>query len=1414
MIAVRWLSVGLAWAALPHGLLAGPTAGPFAWKDVPVFTSEFSRTSGLTRIPLHVDTGKLDYPQGFPVSGGVPLPRGELTSIAHARVFSPSNRGISSQLRPLAFWPDMSIKWLLVEFRLQGKATCPVYHLEYGAEVEATVVDAPITVVDSVDRLVIDTGTLKAEIGKGTGSLIDQLWLDRDGDGAYRVEEVVLTSPVDSYVHLRDPFGDRSGFYSTLADTESDVRIEKSGSEEVTVLVKAWHRDGKGRQSCPVDARLTFYRGRNDVRIYHTFHVSEDGNTITFPSFGLRIPVGAASRIAAGVDHSPVLAAGDRFELYQDSRESYWYPKMDQFDPYCRGRVDGRDVFEGDRCDGWVQLRQNDRSLTVSLVEAWQNFPKAFTFADGVLRVELWPYAKDEPMCFRRFDQSLPPHYTIFQEGESRHLRGFEYELRCYRNRTEDWERFSGTGFGLAKSHDITLSFGSTDADGAQAAELAFRPLLPFVSGAWNSFTGVSGNFHPEDRVNFPAFETSWDRRVEALRKLQTEWFNWYGMWHWGDFQSHYKGAGDRWGERRWTNFDSKYGWRNGGMAIPFGFTMRYLRSGRRDAWEMARQVTVKHMDVSSSHPRAWEEGRLVSPEQMADTQFPWVGGGIRYNSDGWGTVGYGYDSQHTWLIGVAQHFYLTGNFRARDVIEEYIEAVDKGCKFLNIKRRSGRFYPTHARTVDMTSTVAAIGYELDPRSERNREIFDYMVWHQTKGMASLKADEKGVCYHSDINAAIGWYYTLYKGINIMYMLAVDPRPELVEAVLAGHPESFMLTPPAGGAFHALCYQYGRNRNFAKMAARCLRYGGLATGTELRMEDALPPFDYGYSLLENYYTQRAAYDARLHTHPTALSNSARIGYATGARGPDNDPVGDTVRFVPIDLRSLVNADPFGGAAPVVANEDFSAGPVRLDFGPRGRLEPGWLPSDKRCYYPSTKAHRDPDTTFSTLPFGSTVQMRGIDFSLPNPRRNGGRALLIVRKATHIPIGLKARQLYILTGPADTRDIYHREPGVTYTVRFSDGTAVSGELENMTHYQSRYLQPRLTSEALYGGSPSSYHLSVVPIDCPRTDVVGLELRPVEGAQIGLNVFAVTAAVADPRPRTWRMRDLNLGTSGATFSRDAAVVGTTRCSDQRIDYRRDVPNGEFMLQFTASSSLTGCPMAVYVNGVEAFTRSALAARTTYQVPVRITGGTLQLTLIPGELHTKAVNGVATVTLHDVSLADIPNSAFVPVLEPGAGAAKRPLIYGWRLRGERAILRHCDMLDLKPMADTYHPAANRVEDDSVYMITGGTMRGEFIVDDVPPGMYRVTVWMNTHGISSKVDLRIEGDVLENQALPSAQNNPKPYNTTAGIDHPFAATVQITDGQLNVVIDTSREQGHYVLGTWHVAGLEIARRESVETQ
>jgi len=1375
----------------------------YAWKKIPVLTDEFYEGEGVRGIPLHVDTGGVPYTRGEPVSGGIPLPKGELRATANARVLDAAKREMPSQVLPLAYWPDKSIKWLLVEFRLQDGRPNPTYFLEYGTRVTRSAAEAPIKVTNANGKLTIDTGVLRATIDKTRGSLLDDVRVDVDRNGVYEEGERVISGPVHSFLKLRDIEGDRGGTYSTLRDRGPEVVIEKHGSEEATVLIRAWHFDARGRRSCPVDARLTFFRNQPTIRLHHTFLVSENPAVVLLPSFGVEVPCGAFRHVATGVDGRAWEGQAEGVTVCQDSSESYWYPECSQFAPFCEILSSSRrPLFAGKKTDGWIQLRGPRRSVTVFMREMWQNFPKAYVYDRGTLRIELWPEAKNEAMNLRRLDQGLRPDYTLFMETESPTMRGHDYNMQVYHRHMTFEEELDHSAWGVGKSHDIWLRFGAADDDAAAFARRAARPLMPFVSPAWNSFTEAAGSFHPEDAANYGPLEKSWQMHVDTLKKHQREWFNWYGMWHWGNFQTDYFPKGYRFEGRRWNNFNTKYGWRNGGFCLPFGFYMRYLRAGGRGRFDMARQVTECLMDVSSRHPRAWSEGRLIPIE---DVRRDWVGGGTRYDANVWGSGGRGYDSQHTWLIGMAMHFYLTGNFRARDVIEEYIDAAEKQSVFYERRLK----YKVHDRREDMTTAVAAVAYELDPDNERYKRLFDAFAAHQAMGLRSLVV-KKGKPVYSATSSVPDWHYRTYKGTSLMYMLAVKPVPELVDALLAGHPKTYGLNLANSGLMYYLCWKYSGNKNYARMASRFLQFGDYAGRDSVERDRVLKPQFFGYSMIEQCFIARGPYEIGMAENPLDLPGAARMRYPTGARGPSSDPVSDVARFVPVDMRRACNAEPIGQHAIGPANEDFDRGPVKFDFGPLDRVEPGWLPCDRWGDFPCTRRQFDEAGPFSDLPFGTTVRLRNVDFALVDPRGNDGRGVLVLRsgESATLPIRAAAKRIHLLTGVSLTEDPFHDKPGAEYAVHLADGTVRPGTLENMVHYQSRALLPLMFDPQYYAGTPSSYHLSVVSIDTGGKEVDRLTLKAAE-ADARVVIFAVSAECATPRPRQWVMRD-DLSRSKAKWNPETALDGGRLVSKEKTDYRVRVPNGDYVLMFTADMDLGGCPLRALCNGAMVLSHVKPVAKTTYQTPARVTDGVLRLTLIPGEIHTKSRNGEAAVSLHDVSLHDV---SLAKMSEGGilpaarrAPSGRKPLTYGWRLRGPRAILRERRTSDLKRDVDTYHPADNMMEDDDVYMITGGTMRGEFIVADVPKGTYEVTLFMRNPRSDGLVDIQIEDQLHENLRLRGAFPNPKHYHVMGKIETRPAYVVDVKDGTFNLAIDIKPKQA-FGYRTWCVAGITMEK-------
>ncbi len=100
----------------------------------------------------------------WPVSGGIPIGKGELSSASKCRLLDTGGRVVPAQFGELAYWPDGSVKWVLVSLIHEGAGLG--YVLEYGQAVDTPSVDDGIVVTETADGLVIATGALEATLSR------------------------------------------------------------------------------------------------------------------------------------------------------------------------------------------------------------------------------------------------------------------------------------------------------------------------------------------------------------------------------------------------------------------------------------------------------------------------------------------------------------------------------------------------------------------------------------------------------------------------------------------------------------------------------------------------------------------------------------------------------------------------------------------------------------------------------------------------------------------------------------------------------------------------------------------------------------------------------------------------------------------------------------------------------------------------------------------------------------------------------------------------------------------------------------------------------------------------------------------------------------------------------------------------
>src|SRR5262245_482986 len=84
---------------------------------------------------------------GWPVTSGVPLARGALHGPRAAALFSADGREVPLQAEALSRWSDGSVRWLLLDFQVDLKASEKQHlTLRYGPGTKRAAVEKPVAV--------------------------------------------------------------------------------------------------------------------------------------------------------------------------------------------------------------------------------------------------------------------------------------------------------------------------------------------------------------------------------------------------------------------------------------------------------------------------------------------------------------------------------------------------------------------------------------------------------------------------------------------------------------------------------------------------------------------------------------------------------------------------------------------------------------------------------------------------------------------------------------------------------------------------------------------------------------------------------------------------------------------------------------------------------------------------------------------------------------------------------------------------------------------------------------------------------------------------------------------------------------------------------------------------------------------
>ncbi|MBP7216801.1 MAG: hypothetical protein KBA46_05905, partial [Candidatus Omnitrophica bacterium] len=509
-------------------------------------------------------------------TGGVPFPKGELTDDAKVGLYDRQGSRLSIQTKVAAWWPDKSIKWLLVSVptSLGADEKKPLY-LRYGKAIASESKRNVSMVSESAGVVIINTGSLKALISKKQAFLFDAVWIDANHDKAFSEDEEIAKN-IDLVL------GHNHKVFKSSLDRSAQITVEEDGPEQACVKLEGWFVNERKQKFCKFIARVFAYRNASYLKVQHTFvytgypenkyHYLYKGKWLpkneTIDQISVIVPFslrGAAQLTFAADEKILQSTVSDSITFSQSAYNEYSLTKNNQV------------IGTGRKLAGWFDLGNEAQGIAVGVKNLWEQFPKGFSFdkEKTLLQIDLWPRAAGA-IDLKTIASAIGP---------------------------DDVAR--GSAFGLAKTHELYFYFHRKDYALAKVKDTMVGLLsdtLLMADPQWIAATKVLGMVS--------AFDARAGSGEQFLSKLfdwaerQKKNFHWYGMLDFGDTLTWYRKEGfdksyDEWG---WHP-EGRHGWFNcEAIGTHGGALMQFLRTGNAKYFLYGAQLARHIMDVDTCH--------------------------------------------------------------------------------------------------------------------------------------------------------------------------------------------------------------------------------------------------------------------------------------------------------------------------------------------------------------------------------------------------------------------------------------------------------------------------------------------------------------------------------------------------------------------------------------------------------------------------------------------------------------------------------------------------------------------------------------------------------------------------------------------------------------------------------------------
>ncbi|HJN29679.1 MAG TPA: hypothetical protein QF604_17390 [Candidatus Latescibacteria bacterium] len=565
-----------------------------------------------------------------PLTRGVPFPPGAVHRTEDLRLTTASGEQIPTQLKPLAHWPDGSLKWVLADWQSDLVAGESLDLILGPGEGPTPIPTSQILVEEEDDSIRVCTGRLRLTLRRDRVGVCEDVELGHRSQnvfvpttrfGATGLELWARVCEGESFGGTRRRIYGPDGRCSAhLAPDAWSVEVEEAGPLRVVITCRgALELDTPmhhyaGYRPLQFVLRLHFYAGQPYIRCLYSTVMTLNARETQIEQIGLRWSIPESASLHCRTSGESVsLEAGDRLELHHVD---------DEVAHLTHQTSAGRQSEDKQQPEPWLLAEGASGGVGVAMRHMAKEFPKALHVSPDT-GIEALPYcpAEDERMQLSRYAEDVAWH-----EGEG----------------------IYSDGTGTAKTTELFVTY--YDSGQGDHARASLQGLLtpPHVSVSPSQMAGCRAT---------GGFEVAGDRfpRSDALLQGVVDWLQrqiqlgrWYGFFNHGDFLIAWEEAAQTW------RYHGRWGWCNSEWDPRHGVWIQYLRTGDADLFYLGEAMTRHSVDVDTCH---WHPFRPY-----------FVGGCYRHSVDHFSDEPV---ASHTFLDNWIDHYYLTGDLRTLEVLCE-----------------------------------------------------------------------------------------------------------------------------------------------------------------------------------------------------------------------------------------------------------------------------------------------------------------------------------------------------------------------------------------------------------------------------------------------------------------------------------------------------------------------------------------------------------------------------------------------------------------------------------------------------------------------------------------------------------------------------------------------------------------------